>query len=105
MTCTGACLGERGLVAIDKRTDRKQKEPRRALSPTLQRPSCKTCANVDAEGLAPAERRKRSPSGFGVCTGPARGLLQCTHLSDCGAPVRCRGYARAFARCKLIFSE
>ena len=38
MTCTGACLGERGLVAIDTRTDRKQKEPRRALSPdALQR--------------------------------------------------------------------
>mmetsp|Transcript_19039 Transcript_19039/g.50041 ORF Transcript_19039/g.50041 Transcript_19039/m.50041 type:complete len:81 (+) Transcript_19039:240-482(+) len=35
MTCTGACLGERGLVAIDKHTDRKQTEPRRALSPTL----------------------------------------------------------------------
>ena len=73
MACTGPCLGERGLVAVDQRTDPKQKEPRRAHLPALLRRSCrlrKSRQNDDAEGLAPAERRKRSPLGFGVCNGP-----------------------------------
>mmetsp|Transcript_2731 Transcript_2731/g.7557 ORF Transcript_2731/g.7557 Transcript_2731/m.7557 type:complete len:106 (-) Transcript_2731:450-767(-) len=48
--CTGACLGERGLVATDQRTDPTQKEPRRAHPQTLQRAGRQACANRRTEG-------------------------------------------------------
>ena len=41
MSCTGACIGERWLVATDQRTDSKQKEAQRAHLQTLLRRSCR----------------------------------------------------------------